>query len=295
MTVEKRLRVLLVEDNPSDALLIQEMLGAGDEPSRWEATWARGLAEAIQQLGAGPFDLLLVDLSLGDSAGLSTCDELLASFPDLPLVVLTGDRADDTGVAAVRRGAQDFLVKGRFDGALLRRVMRYSVERHRLLRDLRAQSLLDPLTALYNRRGFDTVGAQQLRLARRSGKGAFCIFCDVEHLKAINDAHGHRAGDEALRVVASALSDALRRSDVVARLGGDEFAVLGVETGGAYEATLLTRIREAVLDRTRLASLSFPIDVTLGLARTEAGSTADLGEVLDEADHAMYESRQGAA
>ena len=291
--VEKRLRVLLVEDAPADAMLIQEMLGGDPEPARWETAWVRRLSEAVEQLSTGRFDLALVDLSLGDSAGLATCDELLASFPALPVVVLTGDREEGTGVAAVRRGAQDFLVKGRFDGNLLRRVMRYSLERHRLLQELRAQSLIDPLTGLYNRRGFETVGEQHLRLARRSGKGAFCIFCDVVGLKAINDRQGHAAGDEALRTVAFALGDALRRSDVLARLGGDEFAVLGAETGGGYEATLLARIHEAVFERTRAASLAFSVDVTLGLCRTAAESQAGLRDVLDEADRTMYAVRAG--
>jgi len=289
--VDTRLRILLVEDNPGDARLIQEMLGQDPDSGTWEVCWVERLSQAVEALGSSAFDVVLLDLSLGDSSGLTTCDELLAAFPALALVVLTGDREESTGLAAVRRGAQDFLVKGRFEPSLLRRVVRFSVERQRLLQELRTQSLVDPLTGLYNRRGFDTVAGQHLRLARRAGKPVFCIFADIDALKRVNDRHGHRAGDEALRTVASALTDALRRSDVVARLSGDEFAVLGIETGGAYVDSLLGRIREAVLERTRLASLAFGVDVDLGLARAEAAGDESLDDLLDRADRAMSGSR----
>lgn len=281
----------MVEDNPGDASLIREMLAGDPERGTSELVWVERLSQAIELLTSSAFDVVLLDLSLGDSAGLTTCDELIASFPALPLVVLTGDREEATGLAAVRRGAQDFLVKGRFDSSLLRRVVRYSVERQRLLHELRNQSLVDSLTGLYNRRGFDTVAEQHLRLARRSGKATFCIFGDVDGLKRTNATHGYRAGDEALRTVAVALTDALRRSDVVARLSGDEFAVLGIETGGAYLETLLGRIQEAVLERTRLASLAFNVDISLGLARAEPSSSETLGDLLDRADRAMFQAR----
>jgi two-component system cell cycle response regulator len=286
-----RRSILLVEDNPGDALLIQEMIGASLAAEAWEVTWVQRLDQAARTLGDRAFDVALLDLSLADSAGLATCDELLSIHPALPFVVLTGNRDEATGVAAVRRGAQDFLVKGRFDGALLKRVIQYSIERQRLLQELRNLALVDPLTGLYNRRGFDTVAEQHLRVARRSGKGAFCIFCDVDGLKRINDTSGHRAGDEALCLVAAALRDALRRSDVLARLGGDEFAVLGIETGGAYEDVLVSRIQEALNERTRLASLAFPVDVSLGLARADAETNTSLSGLLDAADQAMYAAR----
>jgi diguanylate cyclase (GGDEF)-like protein len=287
----ERRRILLVEDNPGDALLIQQMIGASLDAEAWEVTWVQRLDQAARTLGDSVFEVALLDLSLSDSVGLATCDELLSLHPELPFVVLTGDRDEATGVAAVRRGAQDFLQKGRFDGALLKRVIQYSIERQRLILELRNLALVDPLTGLYNRRGFDTVADQHLRVARRSGKGAFCIFCDVDGLKRINDTHGHSAGDEALCLVAGALRDALRRSDVLARLGGDEFAVLGIETGGAYEDVLAGRIQEALTERTRLASLAFSVDVSLGLARVGADANSNLSDLLDSADRAMYAAR----
>jgi signal transduction histidine kinase/ActR/RegA family two-component response regulator len=126
------LRVLLVEDNPDDADLLRESLA----DSRGE----RVLVDAVETLGEGlahlartPVDLLLLDLSLPDSQGLETLRRALAHPARVPIIVLTGLDDDALGVEAIHAGAQDYLAKGQVDGSLLRRSMRYAVERYRLL------------------------------------------------------------------------------------------------------------------------------------------------------------------
>ena len=126
------LRVLLVEDNPDDADLLRESLA----DSRGE----RVVVDAVETLGAGlahlartPVDLLLLDLSLPDSQGLETLRRALAHPARVPIIVLTGLDDDALGVEAIHAGAQDYLAKGQVDGSLLRRCMRYAVERYRLL------------------------------------------------------------------------------------------------------------------------------------------------------------------
>src|ERR1041385_8689520 len=129
------IRVLLIEDNPGDARLIQLMLreaGAG----LFSAEHVDRLEQGIERLGRGDVDIVLVDLSLPDSQGLETFARLHAAAPHVPIVVLTG--LDDTTVAvnAVHEGAQDFLVKGRVDGQLLARAIRYAIERKRMTEQL---------------------------------------------------------------------------------------------------------------------------------------------------------------
>src|SRR5256885_1766435 len=84
----------------------------------------------------------------------------------------------------------------------------------------------DDLTGLANRRAFVTVGEQLLRLAHRAGETVLVVYADLDGMKAINDCHGHAAGDEALRRAAGLLRDTFREADLVARIGGDEFCVL---------------------------------------------------------------------
>jgi len=126
------LRVLLVEDNPDDADLLGELL-ADSSGERVEVVVAETLREGLAHLSRTAADLLLLDLSLPDSQGLETVTRALAGAPRVPIIVLTGLDDDALGIDAIQAGAQEYLAKGRVDGALLRRSMRYAIERHRLL------------------------------------------------------------------------------------------------------------------------------------------------------------------
>ncbi|MBK5281651.1 MAG: response regulator [Nitrospiraceae bacterium] len=130
------MRVLLIEDNEDDAILIREML-AEKKDLGIELEWVDRLSRGLTELGSGKIDLVLLDLSLPDSHGLETFDTVQHCAPDVPIVVLTG--LDDEAMAnqAVRRGAQDYLVKGRLDSYLLTRAARYAVERKQAERALR--------------------------------------------------------------------------------------------------------------------------------------------------------------
>jgi len=129
------LTVLLVEDNPDDAELLRETLAEGPG-ERVTLRTAETLREGLADLERAPVDVLLLDLSLPDSNGLETVQRARAAPGRVPIIVLTGIDDDVLGIEAIHAGAQDYLGKGQLDGALLRRSMRYAVERNRLLADL---------------------------------------------------------------------------------------------------------------------------------------------------------------
>jgi signal transduction histidine kinase len=131
------IRILLVEDNPADALLLKHTLSETDG-GRFAVTHVELMAEARQLLAAEPFDTILLDLSLPDSHGLRTVEQVNAAAPGVPIVVLTGLDDESTAIEAVRRGAQDFLVKGQFDSRLLARAVHYSKERKSAEQQLKA-------------------------------------------------------------------------------------------------------------------------------------------------------------
>jgi PAS domain S-box-containing protein len=124
------IRVLLVEDNPGDARLILEMLRETQDLD-FELESLESLAPALARLSRTGVDVVLLDLGLPDSQGLETFSRVQAHLPNDPIVVISG--LDDQSVAldAVRAGAQDYLVKGRIEGQLLARVIRYAIERKR--------------------------------------------------------------------------------------------------------------------------------------------------------------------
>jgi PAS domain S-box-containing protein len=129
------IRVLLVEDNPGDARLFSELVrdtGAG----QWKMVRVDRLSAALDRLSREPFDVMLLDLSLPDADGLDTLIRAHAEAPKIPIVVLTGHDDEALAVRAVRAGAQDYLVKGRMDGDLLVRSIRYASERGRAVEAL---------------------------------------------------------------------------------------------------------------------------------------------------------------
>ena len=130
------MRVLLVEDNQDDVVVMKRVL-AGLGASDFALDAASSLAEGIAQLQRQPADIVLLDLSLPDSRGFETLTTLVARVPDVPVVVLTGLCDDATGVEAIRSGAQDYLVKGEFNGVFLMRVIQHAIERKRTERSLK--------------------------------------------------------------------------------------------------------------------------------------------------------------
>jgi DNA-binding response OmpR family regulator len=124
------LRLLLIEDNPADARLLAENLCVPHD-DQFHCTNVAMLAEAIRYLASDRFDLILLDLSLPDSQGLDTVRAVAEQARGTPIVVLTGVDDETLGVAAVRNGAQDYLVKGQADARMLVRAIRYAIERRR--------------------------------------------------------------------------------------------------------------------------------------------------------------------
>ncbi|MCR4437790.1 MAG: response regulator [bacterium] len=135
--VEEPYKVLLVEDNPGDARLVEIALSEpGPLPFSLERVGL--LSAALRRLEKEKFDVVLLDLSLPDSQGLDTVVAVRKQNPEVPVVVLTGLDDERSSVEALHMGAQDYLVKGTATGETLRRTIRYAVERRKILDDLKA-------------------------------------------------------------------------------------------------------------------------------------------------------------
>lgn len=160
-----------------------------------------------------------------------------------------------------------------------------------LERELRYLALTDDLTCFYNRRGFFAAATQQLKLARRNQCELFLLFCDVDGLKTINDTYGHAEGDLVLVRTANALESSFRDSDILARIGGDEFVVLALNASGQGQKAIIQRCT-ANLQRASREEARYKLSLSIGAARFDPRSSATLGELIAEADAAMYNQKR---
>lgn len=200
---------------------------------------------------------------------------------------------------AVRADQREFPVEvavaeaGVQDGRLLfTAFVRDISDRVRHEEALRSMSLLDPLTGLYNRRGFLTFAGQQLRLAERTGATVTLLFADLDGLKQINDTHGHAAGDQAIRDGATLLRETFRDSDVIGRMGGDEFVVLTLDPAGTPIPRLLARLDAAVRARNATHTERPAIGFSAGAVQRAPGERATFSEMLLRGDQLMYEQKR---
>ncbi len=225
------IRLLLVEDDEGDAILVREHLA--DAGLDVDLAWARTLDEAIDQLQV---DLVLLDLGLPDAMGISALERLLAAGAPA-VVVLTGLSGTDVGVEAVAAGAQDYLVKGEVDGELLGRSVRYAIQRRRLE---------DTDRALYR----SLVRAEEVNRLERALLPKPSVLDDQLEVRV-----GYRAGRDG--VLGGDFYDVVERPD------GSVLALVGDVCGhGPDEAALGATLRTAW--RT-LVLADVPTDEILGL------------------------------
>jgi CheY-like chemotaxis protein len=129
---EKRLHLLLVEDNPDDAQMFVDLISDHVQVPI-DLALSGTLAEALKELQKEPYEIILLDLSLPDSEGPDTYHRISAAAPQTPIVILTGLDDDQVALSALGEGVQDYLVKGKVTGSLLMRSIRYAIERQHLI------------------------------------------------------------------------------------------------------------------------------------------------------------------
>ncbi|MBI5640629.1 MAG: GGDEF domain-containing protein [Nitrospirae bacterium] len=165
-------------------------------------------------------------------------------------------------------------------------------DRKKMEEELRALSLTDELTGLYNRRGFFALTEQQLRIANRLKKGIFMLYADLDGLKSVNDSLGHQEGDQMLIETAAALKESFREADIVARIGGDEFVVLPIGTHEVGFDIVSKRLQKNLDIRNELKKIGYTLSLSIGIAHYDPEKPCTIDELLAQADRAMYEQKK---
>lgn len=285
------IKLLLVEDNPADARLVQEMLSEVVNVYKINLTKVGCLTDGLDMLNKVSFDVLLLDLNLPDAQGLHALDQIQTVVPSLPVVVLSGYQDEELALEAVHCGAQDYLVKGQGDGNLLARALSYAIERKQSEARLAYLAQYDQLTGLPNRALFRDRLNRAVEHASRTKKLAALIFLDLDHFKDINDTLGHDAGDDLLVKVADRLKKCIRAEDTIARLGGDEFTIILGDIEHREEASIVAqKILDAMSHNFTLNESEVFVTTSLGISTYPSCGT-DPETMIKNSDMALYSAK----
>ncbi len=286
------MHLLLVEDQEDTADSLIRALKEIDQ--QYQITHVTTVTEAISRLNdaTAAFDIALVDLGLPDAEGDQAPASLCRLYPELAVVIYTGETSSRLASDIMRMGAQDFIRKGEFRPDAIDRVLRFAVQRNQRINSLKQEANTDPLTGLLNRRGFNA--ALNVKLAE-SGSGAephLALFSiDLDGFKGVNDTHGHPTGDSLLQQCAHRIEGAVRVTDNVARGGGDEFFLLCEALESEEEITRIAdKLLEVIAAPYSINKVSIQISASIGIARLSHHKQS-LEALYSASDAALYEAK----
>lgn len=280
--------ILLVDDLPANLHTLSRALAR-----EYELSVATGGQEALRLAAELRPDLILLDVLMPQMDGLEVLSRLRGTTwgREIPVILVTADARTETQVEGLERGAEDFITKPVVIPVVQARV-RNVLERHRMRRQLLRMATVDELTGVLNRRRFLERAAEERRRVVRYGSPCGLLYLDIDRFKAINDHHGHAAGDEALRTVGALLGGLRRQPDVVGRLGGEEFGLLLPQTDRQGALSMAERIRTGIggtpvpLGDGAMLALTVSIGMTQLVAEDDSMDAA-----LRRADAALYAAK----
>jgi len=293
----EHIRVLLVDDDETTAILVRSLLGKL-KPAKYVLEWRGTAADGLAALTGERWDACLLDFHNGDESGFDVLKAALQRNVTTPIIMFTSGAGTDVDLVTVRAGAADYLLKSELSASLLSRTIRYAIERQRLLNEMRSLARHDHLTGLLTRREMDRVLDEELVRSHRYGHPVALILLDLDHFKQINDSYGHVTGDAALRWVASVVSQAVRDTDRAARYGGDELAVLLPETDHVGATVLAERIRARVAATTLDAPPDagtpgqYSLTLSIGVASLPGSTASTPSEFIARADAGLYQAKR---
>ncbi|QDT05451.1 Response regulator PleD [Rubripirellula lacrimiformis] len=282
----KAISVLLVEDQESEAFMVTRILTRTSQ-AVFEVEHASSLQEAIQQLSENDFDVCLLDLGLPDGHGIESLHQIRCVDARLPVVVLTGNDNETLGLAAIEKGAQDYVAKGAISGQLLTRSLSFAIARQQKMLGIAADANTDILTGMPNRRRLSASFSELVEHCK-----VMCIaLLDIDHFKRVNDLHGHLVGDHVLRHIAKLISESSQHGIQAARYGGEEFAILLPEAGlenAIHHATELIRSIES--SQIELRDVCLKVTASVGITSVIDGD--QLEDALRRSDVALYDAKR---
>lgn len=284
--------VLLVDDSPVNLKILGEALKPLYQIRL--ATNGRKALEIVFSLS--PPDLILLDIVMPEMNGYEVCRQLKSKITsrNIPVIFITSLGEEEEETKGLELGAVDYVTKP-FSLPILKARIKTHLELKRHRDFLENLSSIDGLTGIANRRRFDETLKQEWAKALETGQSLSLIMLDIDHFKLYNDNYGHFEGDNCLKKIATAMSNALwRPHDFVARYGGEEFAVILplTELDGAW--TVAQAIEEMIVKENiehAHSSVSSRVTSSMGIASIIPDHISNTAEFILAADSCLYRAK----
>ncbi|WP_297104843.1 PleD family two-component system response regulator [uncultured Devosia sp.] len=258
-------------------------------------------ADAVFQVAGAGYELALISMSLDgfDPLRVSSQIRTVEHSRNLPIILMADASDKPQVVRALDLGVNDYISRPVDRNELQARV-RTQIRRHRYAMELResvnntmALAVTDELTGLYNRRYFDRHLNVMLNKAQEQDRDVALMILDIDHFKAVNDNHGHDAGDAVLREFAARLKRNIRGVDLACRFGGEEFVVLMPDTDTGQAEAVAERVRQAIAEKPFEIGAARALSVTVSAGVSLNETHADTPEsLIKRADVALYRAKR---
>jgi two-component system, cell cycle response regulator len=258
--------------------------------------------EALFRAAEGAYDLVIVSLGLQDFDGLRLCSQIRSLERTRNIPILAIAEADNSARLArgLEIGVNDYLLRPVDRNEMLARV-RTQIKKRRYTERLRdnvqtsiEMAITDGLTGLFNRRYMETHLGTLVEQAAARGKPITVLVVDIDYFKAINDGHGHDAGDDVLREFALRIRKAIRNIDLACRYGGEEFVIVMPETDMAVATVVAERLRRRIASEPfviQQGARSLEVTISIGIAAL-SGADDNAATILKRADQALYRAKR---
>jgi len=283
--------ILIVDDEAVNIRALSQVL-----LPEYAVYMARDGRTAIETAGNVIPDLILLDIIMPDMSGYEVITELKNSdrTREIPVIFITGLSGVEDEEKGFLLGAADYITKP-FNNTIVRVRVRQHLQTLRQLRMIKRLGVIDPLTDISNRRGFNERLELEWARAIRDKSALSILMIDIDHFKRYNDTYGHPQGDALLQAIAGIFRQTLVRStDYAARWGGEEFAVLlpGTAIDGALK--IAERIRSNVEGATVPCADGSDTHVTVSIgAYSQTPASGDLtNDFVAGADKALYAAKE---
>ena len=289
-----RMGILLVDDSSSNTHLLGAILTNEGFINSYIAT---DRASTFELLERESIDLILISSVLQHYSGMTLSEEISSDlrYENIPIIMVTADNSVQSLQKSFESGAIDYISKPINSVELSARVQAHLIRKH-IMDEKEKLAITDVLTTLYNRRYFDVVFDRQYNKTRKESIPLIFFMIDIDNFKKYNDNYGHQKGDEALKAVALAMKNTLRRKeDYLFRLGGEEFAILLQNTPDNYCKELSDSIHKtiATLDIEHNFNQNIGrISISIGICKALCSEKTSKYDIYNAADQALYKAKE---